>query len=274
MRKLTDIVWGIALTCIFFVPFIAPDVYQGTFYMLCCLLLFTLFIHTMLTGTYLKDCIVAFWLTAWLLMVFATSLFCQYQHLAFNKSFYFFLYGAIFFMIFGLSGKKRKQILIVIAVASLFVSIKAILQHLFYFDMVIPYLESQKGIMPLREFYHIKNVIERGRIVAFFVTPNLLASYLAIANLVVLGLITTTKHKIIFLSFCLLFLLNLVSLVLTASITGVASFAFGVFLFMIISLFVISKDKTRFKKIGILLVVVIAILFVGNSSPETENQEE
>ena len=177
MRKLTDIIWVMALACIFFIPLITLEVHQGTFYVLCCLLLITLFIHTILTGTYLKGRIVTFWLIVWLLVMFTTSFFSQYKQIALNSAFYFSLYAAVFFMISGLDSKKRKQILIVIAVASLFVSIKAILQHLFYFDMVIPYLESQKGIMPLREFYHIKNVIERGRVVAFFVTPNLLASY-------------------------------------------------------------------------------------------------
>ena len=263
MKKLTNIIWVIVLACIFFIPLIASDVHQGIFYALCCLLLITLFIHTILTRTYLKDHIITFWLIAWLLVVFFTSLFCRYRYLALNDAFYFFLYVAVFFMISGLDSEKRKQIFIVIAIASVFVSIKAVLQHLFYFDMVIPYLESQKVMIHPREFYHIKNVIERGRVVASFVTPNLLASYLAMVNLIVLGLIATVRYKVTFWGLCFLFLLNLVSLLLTTSIAGLGSFVLGVFLFIIISLFIMPKDKTRFKAIGISFGAIIVIMFIG-----------
>jgi len=256
-------IWVVVLACIFLIPLITSDVYQGTFFALCCLLVIALFIHAILTGTYLKDRIVAFWLIAWLLTVFLTSLFCQYKHLAFNKAFYFFLYAAVFFMISGLGSEKRKQLLILIAFASAFISIRGILQHVYFFNMVMPYIETQKSLMPISEFLHIKDVIERGRVISSFVTPNLLASYLAMVNLVVLGLMATVKTKSEILGLGFLFLLNLACLLLTASIAGLGSLVLGIFLFAIGSFLILPQRKPIFKKKEIFLGAVMVILLIS-----------
>ena len=262
MKKITDIIWVIVLVCIFFIPFISSDVYQSTFSILCSVLLFSLFIHAILTKTYLKDHTITFWLLAWFSIIFTASLLCQHRNVALSSTYYFFLYGAIFFVISGLDYKKRRQVLIIIALASIFISIRGILQNLYSFKTVIPYIGSQKSVMSVKEFQHIKDVIERGRVVSSFVTANLFASYLTLVNFAVLRLIATIKRKTIVLALASLFLVNFFCLLLTASVAGLGAFTFGVFMFSVFSFLIVPKEKSALRKTCISLGIATTLLFV------------
>ena len=117
-------------------------------------------------------------------------------------------------------------------------------------------------ILTEREFVYLSDIVNRQRVISTFVNPNLLASYLAMINIIIIPFCFTQKNKYLGLVFSLLLIMNCYALWLTRSITGLLSFIFGISLFIILFLIKKEPSRPRLKQILIFLSVGLLILFI------------
>jgi len=250
-------IWLITLISIFLLPFFSPVLIQtGVLYLYGALLICLLF-TILRSGTYFKkshSC--AMPLICFLSIAIITSFFAVSLRVAFYGTFYLILCAVIFASLAGLSLKKKKQIGLVFIGATFFISVIALLQRFFYFDKVIPYMISQKPFMDSTEFFYLMDIIKMKRVISIFTTPNLLASYLVMINLLTLGYIYSYERKRYIILFTCSFIINSYCLWLTGSFMGIVSFIIGFLLFAIM-LFI--KNREKFMR----LLPILALLALG-----------
>ena len=256
-------IWLATLSCIFLLPFFSPVLINaGVLYLYGVLLICLLCLILRNENYFRKNHSFSMPLICFLGIVIVTSFFALSISMAFYGTFYYILYAVIFVSLAGLNPQKKRQIGLVLIAASFFISVAALLQRFFYFDQVIPYMISQKPFMASQEFFYLMDIIRTKRVISIFTTPNLLASYLVMINLLALGYIYAQEkvRNIILLVF--IFIINSYCLWLTGSFMGVVSFAAGFFFFILtLSL----KDKKKFMRylpilipffLGLLIMVI------------------
>lgn len=236
-------VWLVTLICIFLIPFFSPVLINtGVLYLYGALLICLLCLILRNENYFKKNYSFSVLLICFLSIVIITSFFAVSMNAAFYSTFYYILYAVIFASLAGLNSQKKKQIGLVLITASFFISAIALLQKFFYFDQVIPYMIAQKPFLASQEFFYLMDIVRAKRVISIFTTPNLLASYLVMINLLALGYIYTEKKKRNVILLASSFVINCYCLWLTGSFMGVLSFAAG-FLFFILMLFNRSKEK-------------------------------
>ena len=238
-------IWFATLVCIFLLPVFSPVLLKaGVLHLYGALLI--CFLFTILkSGTYFKkNHSFAMPLICFLSIAIVTSFLAVSLSVAFYNTFYLILCAVIFASLAGLSSKKKKQIGLVLISASFFVSVIALLQRFFYFDKVIPYIISQKPFMGSTEFFYLMDIVKMKRVISIFTTPNLLASYLVMINLLTLGYIYSEEKRRNIILFVCFFIINSYCLWLTGSFMGIVSFALGFLLFSIM-LFIKNREKFR-----------------------------
>ncbi len=239
-------IWLITLICIFLLPFFSPVLIQAGVLYLYGALLICLLLTILKSGKYFKKShSFALPLICFLSIAIIASFFAVSLSAAFYSTFYLILYAVIFASLAGLSFQKKKQIGLVLIGATFFISVIALLQRFFYFDKVIPYIILQKPFMGGTEFFYLMDIVRMKRVISIFTTPNLLASYLAMINLLTLGYIYSDEKKRNVILLASSFIINGYCLWLTGSFMGIVSFATGFLLFAIM-LFI--KDRQRFMR--------------------------
>ncbi len=258
-------IWFLALACIFLLPFFSPVLLSGMGALSAYGVLLICFLYLALkSGDYLKKGrSFLLPLISFLAIIIITSFFAVSPAAAFNNTLYIILCAMIFLALAGLSSQKKKRIGFVLIAASFFVSAIALLQRFFYFDQVIPYMISQKPFFAADEFFYLMDIIRTKRVISTFATPNLLASYLVMINLLALGYIFSEDKRRNMLFLALPLITNSYCLLLTGSFMGIMSFLTGFLLFIMMLLNKDKKKLTRYTPIlaafflGILVMVMI-----------------
>ncbi|NQT89950.1 MAG: O-antigen ligase family protein [Candidatus Omnitrophica bacterium] len=235
-------IWIYILVIIFLLPFFSPDVFPAGSLCLYAVLSALLLAFAMQTRTWLKDRKIILPCVVWFAIVFITSLFAQHPEAALTSAFYVALGVLAFIIMAGAHPKKKNSLALVLIAASSVVALHAILQYFVFFDKLIPYITANRPALTGSELVHILDIIDRRRVFSVFSSPNLLASYLAMINMIVLGYLLSARSTRAFLSFSAALMLNCFGLWLTSSMTGLVSFVFGIIIFFLI-LFI--KDKRR-----------------------------
>ncbi|MFC1576301.1 O-antigen ligase family protein [Candidatus Omnitrophota bacterium] len=207
----------------------------------------------------LKDLFLLVPLLAFLVIVIITAFASIYPPAALAKAAYFPLYALFFVAIAGFDSAEKKKIALTLAASSFLIALIAISQRLFYFTDMISYISANKPLFTKTEFFYIMDIARRARSVGVFHTPNLLASYLIMVNMAVLGLIFAAKKRIEIILLLGLLIVNLTALWLTRSFAGFAAFAFGIFVFTVLMLI---KGKGSFKRAKFLLIALIACICI------------
>lgn len=253
-------IWLTTLVCIFLLPFFSAVLFKTGLLSLYGVLLICLLCLVLRSGDYpKKGRSFLLPLISFLAIVIITSFFAVSPAAAFNNAFYFILYAIIFVVLAGLNPQKKKQIGLVLITASFFVSVIALLQRFFYFDRVIPYMISQRPFLMSREFFYLMDIIRTKRVISIFTTPNLLASYLVMINLVALGYIFSEDKRRNILFLTLLLIINSYCLWLTGSFMGIISLFIGFLLFI---LMLLNKDKKKLMRYGPIFIALFFCLLI------------
>lgn len=256
--------WPIFLLSVFLLPFFLPSLCTvSTFFLYTVLFACLIWLASKVKDYFKRERFVIIPLFVFLAVVITTSFFALNPARAFNSAFYTCFGAAVFIFIAGLSFEKKKQIGLVIICASFFISAIALLQRFFYFDKVIPYLVSQKPFLMRNEFFYLLDIIRAKRVISLFPTPNLLAAYLAMVNLLILGYVFSEKQARDVVFFIFLAIVNSYCLWLTMSFAGGASLLMGVTVFLLLFFF---RGRDRFKRYApffILPVLALSVIVVS-----------
>lgn len=251
--------WIAVLIGIFLLPFFSPEVFKTSSFILYGTLLISLLFFSVRTKSYLRNRFIFLSLLVLFSIIIITSIFSSHPADALDDTLSLIFCMMIFILMANLGLAKKNQIALVIMASSFFISAQALLQRFFYFDKIIPYLISNQPSLTPKELFYILDIAAKRRVLSMFDTPNLLASYLVMVNLLIFGYLLIYRGKRAF--FVLLALLTINTLVLwfTHSFWGLASFIFGIILFFGL---VSAKVKGEFKPFRCLFVSFVAVIFI------------
>lgn len=254
--------WIVILICIYLLPFFSPEVFKISSLFLYGALSVSLLFFSMRTKTFLRDRLILFPAIALLIIVIVTSFLSPHPRVALSNGLYFVFYIMVFAILAALGPGRKRQIALVLMGSSFFISVQGLLQRFFYFDRIIPYIISHRPLFEGKELLYILDITANQRIVSMFCTPNLLASYLVMVNLIIFGhLFTSRNRKAVFVLLALL-IVNSLSLWFTRSFWGLTSFIFGLLL-LFIMMFIKRKRQFRYaNRLLVPLAVVFLALFI------------
>jgi putative inorganic carbon (hco3(-)) transporter len=255
--------WIFVIACIAALPFLTADVFQPEVYFFYTLLSIVLSLFAFSEKSYIADRNILIPLFLWLFIVLCTSVYAVHAQIAFDGMGNLLVCALSFIVLSGLDIKRKQQLALALVVGSFFVSMRALLQYFLYFDKILPFLASQNLVLTEKEFFYISDIVQRQRVVSTFVSPNLLASYLVMINMIILPFWVAQKKKYLRLALFLLLMMNCYTLWLTRSISGLLSYVLGVSLFA--ALFP-TKDKAtraKFKHPLVLLATGLLVLFAA-----------
>ncbi len=258
-----SVIWIIVLLCIFLLPFLSPDVFKLSAHCIYGALSASLLFLALRTRTYLKNRAILLCLSAWLVVVVVTSFFSLHPRVALNSALYFLFYAVVFTVVAGLDYRRKKQIAVALIAGSFFISMRGLLQYFLYFDKIVPYITTHGLPIANRQFLYISDIAARRRVISTFNTPNLLASYLAMVNLVIFGYLFINKNKKAFFLLLALLIINSCCLYLTRSLAGLAGFVFGISLFFLLYLMKKRQTLKRPNRFLAFSVSAVFILFVA-----------
>jgi putative inorganic carbon (hco3(-)) transporter len=254
--------WISVIICIMLLPFLTADAFKPVTYLLYTVFSILLLYFAVSEKVYLKDRSILTPLFLWLSIIFITSIYAVSRPAAFDSMGNMFFCALIFIVLSGLDSKRKEQIALTLIAGSFFVSIRAIAQYFFIFDHILPFLSSQDIIFTQKEFAYISDIVQRQRVVSTFVGPNLFASYLVMVNIIIVPFCLTRKNRYLRLILSLLLIMNCYALWLSRSATGLLSFIFGIFLFIILFSMKKSPRMERYKRLFILLSAGLFALFI------------
>jgi len=266
-------IWKFFLAVAFVLPFFSYEIFETEFFAICAALLAPLLLCAMKTKRFLRDRAVLLSLGVWLVVVCVTSLFAISPRVSLNNAIYFLFYAVIFVLIAGFNNAQKRQLILVLVAASVVISVRGLLQYFFYYGGIIEYLSGQKGSIDSKTLVYILNTAARHRIISVFSTPNLLASYLAMVNLLTFGALIVARRKTTFFLLFAILIINSYALWFSRSLAGMASFAFGLILFLVV-LFISGSRHIRgwFYLIGpfMAFVFIVAVtLFIKRTFAAT-----
>jgi putative inorganic carbon (hco3(-)) transporter len=253
------ILWIFVVVCVTALPFLTADVFQPEVYLFYTLFSIILSCFAFSAKSYITDRNILIPLFLWLFIVLYTSVYAIHAQAAFDSMGNLLVCVLSFIVLSGLDIKKKQQLALALVVGSFFISMRALLQYFLFFDKILPFLASQNLVLTEKEFFYISDIVQRQRVVSTFVSPNLLASYLVMINIIILPFWIAQKKKYLRFALFLLLMMNCYTLWLTRSIAGLLSYVLGVFLFA--TLFS-AKDKTKSKQFKQPLILLIGGLFV------------
>lgn len=254
-------IWFTALAAIFLLPFIPTALYKAVALLIYAVLFACLSWHVLkrrkevLKNT--NSALVP--LFAFLTVVIAVSCFSLYPAFAFSNAFYLIFSIVIFIFISALNAQDKRRAGLTLIIASFFISVIALLQRFCYFDRIIPYLIQQRPFLLSREFFYLLDIVRTKRVISTFTTPNLLASYLVMVNLLILGYIFSAQKKAHALLFMLVLIINCYCLWLTRSFLGFLSLFAGIALFILLMFF---RARERLKRHTALFAMLIFSLLI------------
>jgi O-antigen ligase len=255
------ILWVFIIGCVFLLPFLSQDAFKVETHFLYMVLSILLSGLAISTKAYLRDYNILAPLLAWLAIVFVTSIYSAYPQAALSEAPYFLFYAVVFIIVAGLDIGKKKQIALTLILSSFFISVWAILQYFFYFDKFIPYITMLDLSFTKKEFLYISDIAARQRVISVFVTPNLLAAYLAMINFIIIGFCFTRKNRWAVSLLSLLFIINCCAIWLTCSLSASASLIFGILLFFILFSMKDEQGNKSFSRWAPFLCIGVLILF-------------
>lgn len=251
--------WALVLIGIFLLPFFSTEVFKvGSLFLYLALLVFLLF-FSIRTKSYLKDRSILFTLLALFIIIIITTIFSSHPGDALGDALNLIFCIMVFALMADLDHQRKNQIALVLIGSSFFISAQALLQRFFYFDRIIPYLISQQPQLTGKELFYILDIAAKQRVVSMFDTPNLLASYLVMVNLIIFGCLLIYRGKKVFFVLLALLIINTLSLWFTRSFWGLVSFIFGILLFFGL---VSTKVKREFKPASHLFFSFAAVIFI------------
>ncbi|MDD5503910.1 MAG: O-antigen ligase family protein [Candidatus Omnitrophica bacterium] len=254
------ILWIIVMAVAFLLPFFSSDAFKTQTYTLYALFAAGLFGIAAVNRSWLNNKALILPLSLWLFVVFFTSFYALYRPGAFTGMCNMLFYAFVFITVAGIEDKMKKQLAFMLVIGSILISARAIFQYFVFFEKIAPLIQERALGLSEKEALYITDIALRQRTISTFVTPNLLASYLSMVNLIALFFCFVVKSKA-FRGACLLALLmNCYSLWLTRSAAGLVSFAIGVFL---LNLLMSAKGAPREKRFRITLAVFCAVVFAA-----------
>ncbi len=172
---------------------------------------------------------------------------------------------AIFYVVSKIGREQRQQLIYTMIAAASIISIYAIYQHLFGYPDILRYLVQTKPDRYVQEF------IARRRVIATFISPNLLAGYQIIILFLGIGVLIDNRKnkKRLFCSGAILLMLT--ALLLTKSLGAIFVFVVSLCLFFFLLLRHLQFDL-HYKRVifqsGVIIAVVTTlalIIFVSSS---------
>lgn len=257
------ILWISVMGCVMLLPFLTADAFKEGVYLLYTIFSVILLCLAISEKVYTKKPRIIIPLFSWLFIILFTSIYAVYPQAAFESMGNIFFCALIFVVLSGLDSRRKRQIAVMLIIGSFFISMRAILQYFFFFDKILPSLALQRLVITEREFFYISEIVQRHRVVATFVTPNLLAAYLVMINLIIISFCLIQKNGFLSFILVLLFVMNSYALWLTRSLAGLASLAFGISLFIILVSVKNRPDKVWFKGLLIFASTGILALFAA-----------
>lgn len=249
-------VWKVLLMGFFFLPFFAAEIYKAfafSIYVFCTIW----FIYMALSsGYFLKQKRIAIPLFFWLLNGLIASIYAINPQLAVERAGVVFFGGLAFFVVSGLDWEHKKQLGFILITSSLAISFIGILDYFLLFSMEDHQLASQ-------ELLFLSEMIQRRRVYAVFFTPNILAVYLAMINCLAIAYFFIQKNQIFRFFFLCVLTLNTYVLWLTRSITGMASFGVGIFLFGALAAKYFSPTYKKFYRVWLFSFLSVFSLFIA-----------
>jgi O-antigen ligase len=260
------ILWILFTVCVILLPFLSADVFKRETYFLYGLFSVVLLCLAVSERTCLKNWSVLIPLFLWLSIILFTSIYAVNAQAALESMGNLFFCVLVFIVLSGLNIKRKQQIALMLIATSFFISARAILQYFFVFNNIFSFLSFQNSVFSEKEFFYIADIVNRRRVIGAFVSPNLLASYLLMINIIIVSFCFAQKNRYLRFIMAALLITNCYALWLTRSIAGSLSFIFGILLFSVLFTAKNMPAGPRFKKrlmfLGLGLVILFAMLFI------------
>ena len=259
---LKKLLWISLMICISLLPFFTTYLFKMETYCLYVLCSTVLLLIMVFEKVYLREKGILIPIVLWLLVVVVTSYYSIYRYAAFDNARGMLFCILIFIVLSGLDHKRKMQIALVLIGASFFISMGAMFQYVLFVREIIPFSDIQNHLLTDKKFFTQQVFAQRHRAVFIFANPNLLASYLVMINLVIVSFWLVQKKRLLSYIYLLLLIMNCYVLWLTRSLTGLASFIFGLFVFLTLLSSGTIKNKSRFNRLLILLSGGLFVLFI------------
>ena len=256
-------VWFAVLTGIFLLPFFSLEAFKASSLTLYLSWLIFLLLFSLRNKSYLKNRSILSPLLILMIIIMVTTILSAHPLDASGDALNLIFCVIVFIFVGGLGPARKRQIALMLMAASFFISVQALFQRFFYFDRIIPYLVSNQPSLTGKELFYIMDIAARRRVVSTFSTPNLLASYLVMINLLIFGYLFIYRKKRVFFILLALLIINTISLWFTGSFSGLASFVLGILLFFILILTGGKGKHKLIRRLFIPLAACVSVLFVS-----------
>lgn len=258
--------WILFTVCVILLPFLSADAFKRETYFLYGLFSIVLLCLAVSERTCLKNRSILIPLFLWLSIILFTSIYAINTQAALEGMVNLIFCVLVFIVLSGLNIKRKQQIALMLIAGSFFISARAILQYFFAFNNIFSFLSFQNSVFSEKEFFYIADIVNRRRVIGSFVSPNLLASYLLMINIIIVSFCFAQKNRRLRFIMAVILITNCYALWLTRSIAGSLSFIFGILLFSVLFAAKNRPSQARFKKrlmlLGLGLVILFAVLFI------------
>lgn len=257
--------WRVLLILVFFRPFLSEHTYLGTGMSFVFLLMFFSVLYLILSPGPIVPRTPFNWpVLLFLLALLLSTAFGISRRWSSYELYWFIPNILIFYVLTKADQKQHQQIILAMIAAASIISIYGILQYFFGFRYALQYL-ARVGSRP-----HLEELLKQKRVLATFVSPNILASYLMMMLFVGIGLLINSLQRK-GLSFWLAgsIALMIIVLLLTRALGAILISILSLFLFLFLIAYYLM-DKFKDKKItewAILIIIAGLIIFVSTSIP-------